>query len=142
MPPAELLSNDKPGDPTASAAADEPVAARDPMGLDRLGRRRVEADFDGGRLVSDSRRVLLPQVEHETGLTTALSEAIHEPRDPAKVKHDPRGLLNNRQEARRARDRPTYDSGHEMLYTQNTNEWEYTANHNLSISMFNISCPG
>ena len=64
--------------------------------LSRLGRRRVEADFSGGRLTSDAGLLLLREVDRKLGLLDAANEAIPDPRDPAAITHEQRELLAQR----------------------------------------------
>lgn len=61
-----------------------------------LNRKKVQADFDGGRLTSDAGTLLLREVNRQTGLVDALADCISDPRDPAKVTHDLRTLLAQR----------------------------------------------
>ena len=46
------------------------------MRLSRLRRRRVEADFEGGRLTSDGGLLLLREVDRRLGLLDAIDDAI------------------------------------------------------------------
>jgi len=68
----------------------------DPIDLGRQGRRRIEADFNGGRLVSDGGLPLVRQVDQRVGLTAALSSAIGDPREPTKITHDQSAMLAQR----------------------------------------------
>jgi len=68
----------------------------DRIGFERQGRRRVEADFDGGRLVSDGGLLLLREVDRRIGLTAALADRLNDPREPAKVQHTQRTMLAQR----------------------------------------------
>ena len=60
------------------------------------GRRRVEADFNGGRLVSDAGLLLLREIDLRIGLTTALAQCLSDPRDPAKIEHEQPVMLAQR----------------------------------------------
>jgi len=66
------------------------------MQLERQGRRRVEADFNGGRLVSDGGLLLLREIDRRIGLTTALADCLSDPRDPSKIEHEQRTMLAQR----------------------------------------------
>ena len=48
----------------------------DVMRFSRQGRRRVEADFGGGRLVSDAGLLTLREVDRATGLTASLAACL------------------------------------------------------------------
>lgn len=50
-------------------------------------RRKIESDFNGGRLVSDGGLLLLRQVDQHINLTTNIANAIVDPRDPTKIQH-------------------------------------------------------
>ena len=60
------------------------------------GRRRVEADFGGGRLVSDGGLLALREVDRQTRLTAALAEGLRDPRQPTKIQHDQSTMLAQR----------------------------------------------
>ena len=64
--------------------------------LSRLGRRRVEADFSGGRLTSNAGLLLLREVDRHLGLLDAVNEAIPDPRNPVAITHEQRELLAQR----------------------------------------------
>ena len=61
-----------------------------------LGRRRIEADFAGGKLTSDAGAALLREVDRRIGLIDALADCIVDPRQPAKITHDLRTMLAQR----------------------------------------------
>lgn len=69
---------------------------RKSLSFSSLGRQRIVADFDGGRLSSDAGGLLLREVDCQLGLTAGLAECIADPRDPAKITHDLRTLLSQR----------------------------------------------
>ena len=62
----------------------------------RIGRRVIEADFDGGRLGSDGGVMLLRQADERLGLTRAAAQAIGDSRNPLLITHELRDLLAQR----------------------------------------------
>ena len=68
----------------------------DAMRFTGQGRRRVEADFAGGRLVSDAGLLTLREVDRRTGLTAALADGLSDPRQPAKIRHENATMLAQR----------------------------------------------
>jgi len=66
------------------------------MRFSRRGRRRVEADFNGGRLVSDAGLLTLREVDRRTGLTASLAACLSDPRQPAKIEHEQSAMLAQR----------------------------------------------
>jgi hypothetical protein len=69
---------------------------RKSLSFSTLGRQKIIANFEGGRLTSDAGGLLLREVDRHLGLTTGLAECIADPRDPAKITHDLRTLLAQR----------------------------------------------
>lgn len=61
----------------------------------RQGRRRVEADFGGGRTVSDGGLLAVREVDRRTGLPASLAACLSDPRQPATIQHDPSTMLAN-----------------------------------------------
>ena len=61
-----------------------------------LGRRKIQADFQGGELTSDAGAALLREVDRRIGLIDALADCISDPRQPAKITHDLRTMLAQR----------------------------------------------
>jgi hypothetical protein len=61
-----------------------------------VGRRVVEANFDGGDLSSDGGLMLLRRVDERIGLTRAVAAVFSDPRDPARITHRLRDLLAQR----------------------------------------------
>ena len=61
-----------------------------------LSRKKILADFDGGRLTSDGGALLLREANRRTGLIDALATCIADPREPAKVQHDVSTMLAQR----------------------------------------------
>ncbi len=58
----------------------------------RLGRRKIQADFNGGQLTSDAGATLLREVDRRIGLIDAIAACIEDPRDPARITHDLRTM--------------------------------------------------
>ena len=69
---------------------------RESLDFSRLSRRKISADFDGGRLTSDAGGLLLREVNRRLGLTRALAACIADPRDPKKIIHDVETMLAQR----------------------------------------------
>ena len=67
-----------------------------PITFSSLGRRKVQADFRGGRLTSDAGAMLLREVDRRIGLIDAMASCIPDRRDPAKVRHGVRTMLAQR----------------------------------------------
>lgn len=61
-----------------------------------LKRRKIEADFSGGRLTSDGGGVLLREVEKRIGLIQDLAKCFEDRRDPSRVEHSVEDLLAQR----------------------------------------------
>lgn len=62
----------------------------------RVGRRVVEAAFDGGDIVSDGGSILLRQADERLGLTRAAARVFGDGRRAASVRHSIRSLLAQR----------------------------------------------
>jgi len=62
----------------------------------RLGRRKIEANFEGGDISSDGGLMLLREVDRKIKLSKAMAEAIHDPRDPLRIKHTMEDLISQR----------------------------------------------
>jgi hypothetical protein len=62
----------------------------------RVGRRVVEAAFDGGDIVSDGGVLLLKQLDERLGLTRAAARALGDERRSASVQHSVHSLLAQR----------------------------------------------
>ncbi len=67
-----------------------------PLHFSTLGRKAVVADFDGGRLTTDSGALLLREVADRLGLFDALDAAIPDPRHPLYIVHDQKAMLAQR----------------------------------------------
>ena len=61
-----------------------------------LGRRAVQADFQGGHLTTDAGALLLREADRRLGRLDALDRALPDPRHPAFLTHPPRALLAQR----------------------------------------------
>ena len=57
------------------------------FGFPAVGRKKITAAFDGGRLTSDGGVLLLAQAERAMGICQRLAACIADPRDPARVIH-------------------------------------------------------
>jgi hypothetical protein len=68
----------------------------EPLRFARAGGRDVVADFQGGRLTTDSGVLLLREVERRIGLFDALDRCIPDPRQPELIEHDQGALLAQR----------------------------------------------
>jgi len=62
----------------------------------RVGRRVIEANFDGGDLSSDGGLLLLRRTDERIGLTRAVAAVFSDARDPARITHRLRDLLAQR----------------------------------------------
>ena len=68
----------------------------DQMSFGRLGRKVIEANFEGGALSSDGGLMLLRQVDQRIGLSKAVAKALHDPRNPELITHELRDLVAQR----------------------------------------------
>lgn len=73
-----------------------PKCTQRPLQLGRVGRRVVEADFDGGAIASDGGVTLLGLCDERIGLTRAAAKAMGDDRRAASVVHGMRELLAQR----------------------------------------------
>jgi len=73
-----------------------PKCTADQIKFGRLGRRVVEANFEGGAISSDGGLLMLRQVERRLGLLGAVAETLPDPRSPLLVKHQTEQLLRQR----------------------------------------------
>jgi hypothetical protein len=73
-----------------------PNCTADSMNFGRLGRRVIEANFQGGAISSDGGVVLLRQVDQRIGLSQAAAQVLHDPRDPDRITHSLRDLIAQR----------------------------------------------
>jgi hypothetical protein len=61
-----------------------------------VGRKKITAAFDGGRITSDGGVVLLAAAERRLGLAEKLAAAIRDPRHPGRVTHALADILRAR----------------------------------------------
>ena len=80
--------------PQATPAEIDDSAA--PISFPAVGRKKVTAGFDGGRLTSDGGALLLAQAEHSMGICAQLAGCIADRRDPARVTHKLDDILRAR----------------------------------------------
>ena len=64
--------------------------------LGRVGRRIVQANFEGGDLSSDGGLLLLRRADERIGLSRAAAAVLSDPRDPSRITHSLRDLLAQR----------------------------------------------
>jgi len=73
-----------------------PNCTADSMNFGRLGRRVIDANFQGGAISSDGGLVLLRQIDQRIGLSKAAAQVLHDPRDPDRITHSLRDLIAQR----------------------------------------------
>ncbi|MHC4945927.1 MAG: IS1380 family transposase [Planctomycetota bacterium] len=61
-----------------------------------VGKKKIHADFNGGRLTSDGGVLLLRETEKRLGLIDAIAEGLPDPRHPSLIKHSQREMLAQR----------------------------------------------
>ncbi len=61
-----------------------------------LGRKKIQADFNGGQITSDAGLLLLREVDRRIGLMDAIDRCIPDPRKADQVDHQQRTLLTQR----------------------------------------------
>jgi hypothetical protein len=61
-----------------------------------LGRKKIQADFNGGSLTSDAGALLLREVDKHLGLTDAINRCISDPRNPFYTVHQQKTMLAQR----------------------------------------------
>ena len=67
-----------------------------PFALPAVGRKKITAAFDGGRLTSDGGVMLLSLAERRLGLAARLAAGIADPRDPLRIVHPLADILRAR----------------------------------------------
>ena len=73
-----------------------PKCTEAPVGFGRVGRRVIEAAFDGGDIVSDGGVMLLRRVDERIGLTGAAAAVFGDGRRAASITHGVREMLAQR----------------------------------------------
>ena len=68
----------------------------EPFGFPAIGRKKVAAAFDGGRLTSDGGVMLLAAAERHLGLCGRLAALIADPRAPSRIIHPLADILRAR----------------------------------------------
>jgi hypothetical protein len=68
----------------------------EPFSFPAVGRKKVTAAFDGGRITSDGGVMLLAAAERRIGIAQMLALLIADPRDPALVRHSVADILRAR----------------------------------------------
>lgn len=68
----------------------------DAVEFTRHARRKVVADFRGGRLTSDAGVLLLREVDRQLGLIDAVNDCLPDPRSPPWIIHEQRSMLAQR----------------------------------------------
>jgi hypothetical protein len=66
------------------------------LAFSSLGSKAIVADFNGGRLTSDSGALLLREIADRTGFFDALNAAIPDPRHPVFIIHEQRAMIAQR----------------------------------------------
>lgn len=66
------------------------------LDLGKLGRRVIEANFEGGDLSSDGGLMLLRKVDERIGLSVAAAAVLEDARDSSRISHSLRELLAQR----------------------------------------------
>ena len=67
-----------------------------PIEFSSLKRKKIQADFAGGKLTSDGGAVLLREVDRSLGLIEAINACIPDPRNQDLIVHKQRTLLAQR----------------------------------------------
>lgn len=67
-----------------------------PLLFSSLGRQKIAADFNGGRLTSDAGGLLLREADRRLGLTRRLADCLADPRNPERIIHDQQTMLAQR----------------------------------------------
>ncbi len=68
----------------------------EPLQFSQVKRRKVTADFNGGRLTSDAGVLLLREVDQRIGLLDAIDACLADPRDSRYIVHEQREMLAQR----------------------------------------------
>jgi hypothetical protein len=73
-----------------------PKCTADQIEFGRLGRRIIEANFQGGAISSDGGVMLLRQVDRRISLSSTVASALQDPRHPERIQHTLRDLIAQR----------------------------------------------
>ncbi len=73
-----------------------PNRTTEQLNFGRMGRRRLEANFQGGDLSSDGGLMLLRQIDGRTGVSRQAARALTERRTPGRIRHRLRDVLAQR----------------------------------------------
>lgn len=73
-----------------------PKCTTDEMEFGRLGRRVIEANFQGGAISSDGGVMLLRQMDRRLGLSAAVAAALNDPRSPERIRYELRDMVAQR----------------------------------------------
>lgn len=73
-----------------------PKCTADQIEFGRLGRRIIEANFQGGAISSDGGVLLLRQMDRRIGLSSSAASALQDPRHPERIQHTLRDLIAQR----------------------------------------------
>lgn len=73
-----------------------PNCTSEQIAFGRLGRRVIEANFEGGALSSDGGLMLLRQADRRIGISKAVAAALHDPRNQDLITHEMRDLVAQR----------------------------------------------
>lgn len=73
-----------------------PNCTNEPIELGKVGRRVIEAAFDGGDIVSDGGVLLLRQVDQRIGLTRSMARVFEDNRRRTSIRHGTREMLAQR----------------------------------------------
>jgi len=67
-----------------------------PLLFSRLGSKKIQADFNGGKLTSDAGALLLREADKRLGLIDALNRCLPDPRNPFYIAHEQKTMLAQR----------------------------------------------
>jgi hypothetical protein len=67
-----------------------------PLLFSSLGRKKIQADFNGGSLTSDAGALLLRELDRRIGLIDSINHCIPDPRNPLYTVHQQRTMLAQR----------------------------------------------
>ena len=73
-----------------------PNCTADVIDFGHLKRLKIESNFQGGAISSDGGVMLLRQLDRRLGLSKAVAQGLHDPRDPDRIVHTMRDLVAQR----------------------------------------------